>query len=41
MPQALPQDWGRNHFRALNGVVADVCRDCPVSDSGQHQPCFQ
>ncbi len=28
---------GRNHFRALNGVVPDVCRDCLVSDSGQHQ----
>ncbi len=28
---------GRNHFRALNGVVSDVCRDCLVSDSGQHQ----
>jgi len=32
---------GRNHLRALNGVVPDVCRDCLVSDSGQHQLCFQ
>jgi len=30
----------RNYFRALNGVVSDVCRDCLVSDRGQHQHCF-
>ncbi len=32
---------GRNNFRALNGVVPDVCRDCLVSDSGRYQLCFQ
>jgi len=32
---------GRNHFRALNGVVSDVSRDCLVSDTGQHQLCFR
>ena len=32
---------GRNQFRALNGVVPNVCRDCLVADNGQHQLCFQ